>query len=172
MINFTMLIILTICLFTDLRERKIYNIVIFPALVVAIGSNAWMDGLSGLWFSVTGFVVGFMILLIPYFMGGMGAGDVKLLALIGALKGVMFVLTTAIFMAIIGGVMGVLILLFRKGAIKRIKSILFSAACIKMGMKIPLMIDKDGLKTTYPYGVAIVGGAIISLLNREWVLLW
>lgn len=162
---------LLICLVTDLKSRKIYNIVIFPSLLLTFFLHFLSGGFSGLGFSFLGFIVGFAILLIPYFLGGMGAGDVKLLALIGAIKGMQFVIVTSIYMALLGGLIGLLVLLFRKGAIQRIKSIIYSLSCFRSGVRLPLFFDKEGLKTTYPYGVAIAGGAVISLFYKGWVIL-
>ncbi len=169
--NIFLLILLCICVFTDLKSRKIYNIIIFPSLLLSLIVHLFSNGLPGLWFSLSGFLVGLAILLIPYFMGGIGAGDVKLLAVIGALKGTMFVLTTSVYMALIGGVIGLAVLLFRKGVLSRLKAILFSLSSLRSGVKLPLFLDKEGLKTTYPYGVAIAGGAVVSLVlggERLW----
>ncbi|MFZ3589153.1 A24 family peptidase [Bacillus sp. DJP31] len=168
--NILLLILLSICVFTDLKSRKIYNIVIFPSLLLSLIVHLVSNGLPGLWFSLSGFLVGLAILLIPYFMGGIGAGDVKLLAVIGALKGTMFVLATSVYMALIGGLIGLVVLLFRKGGLSRIKSIIYSISSFGSGLRVPLFLDKEGLQTTYPYGVAIAGGAVISLVYGGGIL--
>lgn len=169
--NVILLILLLICVVTDLRERKIYNNIIFPTLIISIMFHLILGGLSGLGFSLLGFIVGLGVLLIPYLMGGMGAGDVKLLAVIGALKGTAFVLNTALYMALIGGILALGIILFRKGMLKRLKSIIYTICGFRYGLKIPLTIGKDALTTTYPYGVAIAGGAILCLTIQGWVIL-
>ncbi|MFE8699618.1 prepilin peptidase [Cytobacillus sp. FJAT-54145] len=166
-----LILVLLICLITDIKSRKIYNKVIFPALIVAIILHAFAPFGSGILFSLTGFGVGLALLLIPYLMGGMGAGDVKLLALVGALKGAMFVMTTGIYMAIIGALIALFVIMFRKGALRRLKSIVYTVSSYKHGIKIPLALDKDALQTTYPYGVAIAGGAFMSLLAKGWLIL-
>ncbi len=170
MLNILLLIVLLICLITDLKNRKIYNNVIFPSLLLTFILHFIFDGWSGLGFSLLGFIVGFSILLIPYFLGGMGAGDVKLLALIGAIKGMQFVLITSVYMALLGGVIALFVLFFRKGAFQRIKSIFYTMSCFRSGVKLPLFLDKEGLKATYPYGVAITGGALLSLFYKGWIL--
>lgn len=139
LINFILLIILAVCVVTDIRKRKIYNKVIFPALAVAFISSIILDGLSGLGTSTIGFLVGFILLLIPYILGGMGAGDVKLMALIGALKGYEFVIESFIYTALIGGVLAIGVIIIRGGF-------------------------KKSLGVGMPYGVAIAGGAILALL--------
>ncbi|MBY6037452.1 prepilin peptidase [Fictibacillus nanhaiensis] len=162
--------VLFICVITDVKSRKIYNKVIFPALLIGVLSHMIASGWSGLFFSFKGFLLGLGLLLIPYLLGGMGAGDVKLLALIGALKGSLFVFYTAIYMGLIGGVIALFILLFRKGVITRIKGILYSMGCWKFGMRLPIFIEKEALTQTYPYGLAIAGGAMVCLLMKEVLL--
>lgn len=165
--NAILIMILVICLITDIKERKIYNKVIFPGLLIAVAGSAVMNGWEGVTQSMLGFLTGLGILLIPYLLGGMGAGDVKLLALIGAFKGTMFVLNTALFMALVGGLIALGILLFRKGLIKRL---IYAFATRRYGLKISL-IDKESMKATYPYGVAIVAGAFISFIAKGgWLL--
>ena len=44
----------------------------------------------------------------------MGAGDVKLFAFVGAAKGVAFVVNSAIYMALVGGLISLIILIFNK----------------------------------------------------------
>jgi len=159
-----LLIILTICVVTDLKSRKIYNKVIFPGLMMTFGSHFVLGGWEGLQFSIIGFLIGFVILLIPYLLGGMGAGDVKLLALIGALKGSLFVLYTAVYMAVIGGIMALIILLINKEVGAFFKSFILWMYGLLCGIKMSLQIPKNSLSVTYPYGIAIAGGALLSLL--------
>lgn len=162
-----LVVIMAVCVFTDLRSRKIYNVVIFPALVWAIGVHALTGGWSGLAYSLLGFAVGLCVLLIPYLMGGMGAGDVKLLALVGALEGYVFVLEASVYMALIGGLMAIGIILFKKGFRERMRRIGLMLLCIRFRM-LPKL--EGGYWTTgaYPYGVAIAGGSLAALALKGW----
>jgi len=171
MLNTLLFTVLIICLITDLKKRKIYNKVIFPALLLALLFNTILFGWSGFTTSFLGFLTGLGILLIPYLMGGMGAGDVKFLAVIGAINGTSFVLATAIFMALIGGLVGLGILLFKKGLFQRIKT-LFQVLCgMRYGMKLTESFSKSSLKTTFPYGVAITGGAFVAFFIHGGIFL-
>ncbi len=161
-IDILLLAILAICVITDLRSRKIYNKVIFPSLIIALAIHLITGGWQAVGSSLLGFLVGLGLLLIPYLLGGMGAGDVKLLALIGALKGTQFVLMTAVYMALLGGVIALAILLFRSGIKQRLRSIFYSLYSLRYGIRLPMLIKED-LKTSYPYGVAIAGGALLRL---------
>lgn len=165
--DYLMMALLIICVITDLKERKIYNKIVFPFLLASLAIHLATEGLAGLGLSLTGMVTGFAILLIPYFMGGMGAGDVKLLAVIGALKGTVFVLTAAVYMALAGGVLALIVLIFRKGAWNRLKQIGMYVGGLRSGMKIPLTLEKGGLQTTYPYGVAIAIGSVVAVIFQS-----
>jgi prepilin peptidase CpaA len=161
--NILLIILLLICVITDLRERKIYNKVLFPFLIIALAIHLFSDGWSGISTWTLGTIVGLAILLIPYFMGGMGAGDVKLLAVIGGIKGMNFVLMTALYMGLAGGAIAIIIFLFRKGLVSRIKQPLYYFSCLRLGVKIPFVLDKEALSATYPYGVAIAVGALCEV---------
>jgi prepilin peptidase CpaA len=162
--------ILGICIVTDVRSRKIYNKVIFPGLIIAFASHLIIGGWQALGGALLGFSIGLGLLLIPYLLGGMGAGDVKLLALIGALKGSVFVLDTAIYMAILGAVIALVVLLCRRGVRERSKSLFYFLYGLRYGVKIPLGWNKAAMSATYPYGVAIAGGAVMSLFLEGWII--
>lgn len=158
-----LLFIVSVCVATDLYRRKIYNVIIFPGLLLAFMLHLIFDGWLGLGAAIVGFAAGLGILLIPYLLGGMGAGDVKLLALIGAIKGAPFVFYTGIYMALLGAVIAIAILLCQKGIGRRLKVSLYFLYGLRYGFKFPLHIQKHALSIAYPYGVAIAGGAVACL---------
>ncbi|OEF96200.1 A24 family peptidase [Desulfuribacillus alkaliarsenatis] len=167
-LNAVLIITLVICVVTDIRSRKIYNKVLLPALIITLIIHIVMTGWEGLTFALMGLFTGLLILIIPYMMGGIGAGDVKLLALIGAIKGVSFVINTALFMAIFGAIIAIMIMLFRKGFVQRLKAIGYFIGSLRLGLKTPIWVNRKNHQLTYPYGVAIALGAIISLFGNGW----
>lgn len=163
-----MLAVLTISVVTDLKSRKIYNKVIYPGFVAAFTLHLGLAGWAGLGAALAGSAVGLSLLLIPYLLGGMGAGDVKLLSLVGAFKGTAFVLFAAAYMAVLGAVMALAVLLLRPGAGQWIKSILYYLYGLRYGIKVPMDFSANRLTAAYPYGVAIAGGAVIGMLQKGW----
>ncbi|NDI36372.1 A24 family peptidase [Chengkuizengella sediminis] len=159
-LNACLIVILIISVITDLKSRKIYNVVIFPGILLAFFSHLISGGFQPFFYSILSCFVGLLILLIPYFMGGIGAGDVKLLALVGAFKGITFVFFTAIYMSIIGGVLSLIVLLFKKGAKQKLKFIFYFLYGWKNGIRIPLSLQKNSISGTVPYGLAIAGGVV------------
>jgi prepilin peptidase CpaA len=163
--------ILIICFATDLKRQKIYNKVIFPGLIGAFALNFFYYGFMGIKLFFVGFLVGFAVLIIPYILGGMGAGDVKLLALIGAIKGSSFVLNTALYMAVIGGIIALVVIIFHKQSIKFFKDFFKWIFYNLSGIKYKLVTESSPLLKKYPYGIAIVCGALISLFFKgAWLI--
>jgi len=146
---------LIISFYTDIKDRRILNVITLPAIVLGLVLNLIVGDtiLSGLLFSIYGIMLGFIILFIPYIMGGIGAGDVKLLMAIGALMGPRFTFYTAIYMGLIGGVLAAFQLIKAKRLIFTIKKILYLNK-----------VDNDEFENTIPYGVAITLGAVLTYI--------
>jgi Flp pilus assembly protein, protease CpaA len=164
--NILLIIVLTICCITDLRVRKIYNKVIFPILFCVFLLHLILNGFSGLESSLLGFVSGMALLFIPFALGGIGAGDVKLLALIGAIKGSAFAVTAALYMFIIGGAIALIIIIFHKETINFFKSLFCYLAGLIKGQHCKLKFSTTPFLKKYPYSIAIAGGTILSLIIR------
>jgi prepilin peptidase CpaA len=98
----------------DLKTQKIPNLLTLPSMLIALGYHSTLNGLDGLLFSAGGIGVGIGLLIIPYLMGGMGAGDAKLMGAIGGLLGAKAVLFTFFLTAAVGGVYAlVLVVIYR-----------------------------------------------------------
>ena len=96
-------------IFTDWRWRRIPNTLSVPTAVIGLVVWTMLDGWAGLGFSLLGLVVGLLILLIPFMLGGIGGGDVKFLAAVGALLGPWDVFLGFLPGAILAGVVAWLI---------------------------------------------------------------
>ncbi|MCZ6581324.1 MAG: A24 family peptidase [Nitrospirae bacterium] len=88
---------------TDLRWHKIPNALTFPTMVVGLIGHILGDGLEGFLFSIGGLVLGLGLLLGFYILGGMAAGDVKLLGAVGAILGPVEVFLVFLITAVLGG---------------------------------------------------------------------
>jgi prepilin peptidase CpaA len=151
---------LLFCLLTDLRERKIYNVILLPVLFFGLAFNFYTDGFPGLVNSLAGFLTGLSILIIPFAFGGMGAGDVKLLAVIGAVKGPVFILYTALGMALAGGMIALGILIYQRRLISLISRLLTGLNLLIATRFKVVVFDLNREKIMFPYGIAIVAGAV------------
>jgi prepilin peptidase CpaA len=99
------LIVLAVATFTDLRNRRIPNWLVLPFLVVGIATSTWLHGWHGLGQSFSGLGLGLLLYGFLFWMGGMGAGDVKLAAAIGAWIGPNQLFFALVVTAMAGGVM-------------------------------------------------------------------
>ncbi|WP_379970800.1 prepilin peptidase [Ectobacillus sp. sgz5001026] len=165
-LNLLLIMTLVISVYTDLKSRKIYNRVIYPVLLVAIFTHLIFNGVEGLYVSLIGFFTGLGLLIVPFFLGGIGAGDVKLLALVGAFKGWVFVIYTGIYMGVIGGLIALIIIAVGKGMLKKVTLFLYG---IKNKQQMSYLFNRQ---VTYPYGVAIAAGAIFAFFLEGRVVLW
>lgn len=69
---------------TDVRQFKVYNALTYPLCLGGLLFGALTGGQQGFLESLTGVLLGFGVLLLPYMMGALGAGDVKFVAAVGA----------------------------------------------------------------------------------------
>ena len=150
------LAVVAVAVVTDLRRRRIYNVLTFPAMALGLVLNTWLDGLTGLGMAVAGFLLGGAIFLLPVAAGGRGAGDLKLLAALGALGGPAFVFWCALYTSMIGGVLAVVVLLVKR----RFLAVAGGMALDAYTMQAPRMTSNIRL----PYALPIALGAIVALV--------
>lgn len=93
---------------TDTFLSKIPNPLNLILLLAGFFYHGYTSGASGLGLALAGTLLGGALLIVPYLLGGMGAGDVKALAALGALLGPWDVLQTFLYAGLAGGVMAML----------------------------------------------------------------
>lgn len=89
----------------DLKERRIPNWLTLPSLAVGLALQAARGGGEGLAAGLAGAAAGAALLALPFALGWMGGGDIKLLAAIGAFMGAPFTVLTLLFACAAAGVM-------------------------------------------------------------------
>jgi prepilin peptidase CpaA len=87
------------------RARRIPNAVVFPGTLLALALHAFLPAGAGVLSVLGGFALGLAFLLPMYALRLMGAGDVKLLAMVGAFVGAGNILAVAIATLLAGGVL-------------------------------------------------------------------
>jgi len=112
--------VLIVAAVTDLRSGRIYNKLVYPAIIVGLVLGLLDGGWPGLWDHALGAGVAFGILFVCYILGGMGGGDVKLMTAVGALGGFArpgqgnFVLCALFYAFAVGAILGILAALWRR----------------------------------------------------------
>lgn len=96
----------------DLRTRRVPNALTFGAAATALGFALWQNGFAAMGWSAAGWLTAVALFFPVFALGGLGAGDVKLLGALGAwLGGVSASLYLACFTALAGGVMAVVVII-------------------------------------------------------------
>jgi prepilin peptidase CpaA len=139
----------------DLARRQIANWIPVAALAGGFGWQIGQSGWRGGLYALAGTAAGFAVFLIFYLLGGMGGGDVKLMAGFGALLGAGRLLEAALWTAGVGGVIAASVLGVR--AAKR-------AWGKKPADAKPADPDRDA--ESIPYAPAITLGVWLSLVPK------
>jgi prepilin peptidase CpaA len=173
-------LLLAICV-TDLRFRRIPNRLVVAGLLLALAWQAMgaagegmfsgaRSGALGLGQALGGAAVAFVSFLVLHAIGVMGAGDVKLMAFLGAVFGLAMLpwLLLAVFTA--GGVLAGLRMLQaerRRRVLGNLRLILFSATSAVGGGSGPRFDPRADTADRLPFAVAIVAGAL-ALAALHW----
>jgi len=133
----------------DLEHQLLPNVITLPGIVVGLIASTVLP--PGIIEALIGVVIGGGVLWLigeAYYRysghEGMGGGDVKMLAMIGAFLGWKLVLVTLVFSSVAGSVIGLLVIALRKG----------------------------GMKYALPYGTFLALGALVSSLAGERIVNW
>jgi prepilin peptidase CpaA len=156
--------VLAICAYTDGRFSRIPNVVTFPAMLAGIVLNGIFGGVPGLVWGLIGWAVGMSIQWVPFMLGFAKAGDVKLLAAVGALKGWAFCIFGFLYGA---AAFAFLILpwLYMRGELgqvgQNIRHYFMIAAVTQSAPDAPTPVVT---KRFVPWGVALAIGFFIALI--------
>lgn len=103
-----------IAAFTDVRQFKVYNMLTYPLCLSGLLYHGIVGGVDGFVASMTGLIFGFGVLLLPYMLGALGAGDVKFAAALGAWLGLHTMFWVFVFGAIASGVFSLALVIQHK----------------------------------------------------------
>jgi len=149
----------------DVRYRRIPNWLTICGVVVGIGLNAFLSqslhGRGMFQASLIGMGAAFAVYFVLYALRAMGAGDVKLMAAVGAVVGWPNWFGIFIVTAILGGVMALILVAMRK----RFKKTIFNVGFIMNEMKSgrPAYMGKEELDVRSPKAMGLPHGAVIAI---------
>lgn len=144
---------------------KVPNWLTFPMIVSGWVYSTWYFGVEGLAWSLLGTAVGLGLLLPLYAIGGMGAGDVKLLAGVGAWVWASATLYAFCLSAVLGGVIAVLMVLARRAWRKHSSQFVMIFNEV-MTVRDPnqlsaIAAERKSSMLLLPYGIPIALGSIL-----------
>ncbi|HVW50128.1 MAG TPA: prepilin peptidase [Trinickia sp.] len=165
------LALVVIAMAYDLHARRIPNWLVATALLAALPAQALAHGvpMGPLWW-IGGALMGGLLLMPGYLIRMLGAGDVKLMAAVGALLGPRGAFEAALAATVVGGVLSLLALMqrrrLRRGVASAISMLITNSATpydsastsTEPAQRARLSVG------SLPYGVAIAIGSVIALL--------
>jgi prepilin peptidase CpaA len=152
----------------DLRTRRIPNVLTFGGAIAAFSYAVYTNGLTGLELSAAGWATGIGLFLPIFLVGGMGAGDVKLLGAVGAWLSPMATLYCALYSVLAGGLLGLIVALqhqYLRQALENVWGLIgfWRAAGIQ---RVPGMSLDDAKGPRLAYGIAIFTGTVAAVFVR------
>ncbi|MDH3275966.1 MAG: A24 family peptidase [Gammaproteobacteria bacterium] len=107
-------VLLAAAVATDLRSHRIPNMLLLPALSLALMLHTMTSGTDGLIVAATGLTLGLAMLFPFYLAGGIAAGDVKLLGVVGSFVGPWGVVVSGLATMMAGAVFGVAVIVWQR----------------------------------------------------------
>lgn len=148
----------------DLKSARIPNALTFSAAAAALVFHAVAPGGHGLVGAAIGLAVGLLVLLPPFALGAMGAGDVKLMAALGAWLGWQPVIFVFLYGSIAGGILGIGIALannYLRQAFRNIRTLLLHWAVAGIKPLPALTLEAAALRM--PYALPIAVGVLVTI---------
>lgn len=162
------LVVLAIATFTDVRTCRIPNWLVLPFLVAGVAVSGWTHGWHGVGQSLLGIGLGTIVLGFFCWMGGMGMGDLKLCAAVGAWIGPAQLLVALVLTGIAGGIMALCWAIgggFVGELLDGTGELIFGLR--KRGFRPhPELVLNNPLTRKMPYAPAIAIGTLISFFSH------
>lgn len=173
--NLSLIAMVTVAAVSDARTRRIPNWLVGAGLVVALVTQCMAQGLvAGSVDWLGGTATGMALLLGVYLIGGIGAGDVKLMGAVGAFMGPAGGLQVALASFLAGGVLVGIVLLTDKDSRRVIAGLPMRLFSLRFGVNAAVAQADEMVKgkprrgaAKLPYAVAIAAGTLLV----KWKLL-
>ena len=161
---------LAVAVWQDVRGRRIANGLVVLAASCALLVALLHDGSAGVWMALTGGLLGLVVLLPLYAMRAMGAGDVKLMAVVGMLVGANNVFSVLLAVFVAGGVLALVVAAYHRTLERLLGNVramglatvlrLISAAPVEPAISIRSVGQ-------LPYAIAIATGSLAWLFWKN-----
>ena len=178
-----MLVLMILAAKQDISSHRISNKLVLAGMLLGVilngmlpegwGFNSQLPGALGWLAAFKGLAVGMVLLLPLYLLHAMGAGDVKLMGMVGAFLGPNDVLGAVLATLVTGGVMAILVVMWSKqlsAMLHNVKYILYGSAINLSVGQAPLMNDLPVSVGKLPYALAISLGTFAYLIWQRLYL--
>jgi len=152
-------------LYSDVTQGRIPNALTYPAILVGFALAMGTGGLPLVLSSLQGFALGFTILFLGMMFGGIGGGDVKLAAALGALTGLQTTILGLLYMGLLSGAMALGIMIWKGKLLRSLKNMWRYIFTSVVPFLEPEQLDEEN-SDAFPLGVAIVGGWAWAMVEQ------
>jgi prepilin peptidase CpaA len=152
----------------DLRKRRIPNWLTISAAGSGLAYHLFVSGFSGLGFAAAGWIVGVAIFFLPFVLRGLGGGDIKLLAALGAWLGPLDIAWLSLYTGVAGGMLALVVSVARGYLGQAIRNIWLLLMHLRVeGVRpLPELTIHLGTGPKLAYGAAIFAGAMVTVWTR------
>lgn len=169
--EFWLLALVTTAAFIDIRSRRIPNWLTLGGVITGLSVQTVYGGFSGLKAAAAGMTVAFGLYFLLYLLHAMGAGDVKLMAGVGALVGPAKWMTIFAASAIAGGILALAAVIVKRRLRSTLWNVLFMLNEL-LQFRAPFerrseLDVKSGAGLSMPHAVAIAAGAAIFVVGNR-----
>jgi prepilin peptidase CpaA len=161
-----LLVLLAIAVASDVVRHRISNVFVLFGCLSGLLCGFYIAGVGGVGNAFLGMLIGLALFLPFYLLGGMAAGDVKLMAMVGGFLGPMATVSAVALSLVMGSVFGVVILLYKKQLARLVRRYRSMAS---LRTYIAPQAD-DAARQRFPYAIAIFTGTLISLFWQPFGL--
>ena len=151
-----------VAMITDMKWGKIYNWLTFPLFFMGLAVNAYGYGWPGLGNSIAAAIIGISFYMGFALMGALGMGDVKLMAAIGALGGVKYVVSAFLYTSVLGIPHALIIHVMNHG--RHSLNMMLTSYTTGAFLEKNIQNDNASLKYHYYLGLNIFCGTILAWL--------
>jgi prepilin peptidase CpaA len=156
----------------DLRNHRIPNLLLLPALGLALTSQMMTGGVDGLITAAGGLTLGLAMLLPLYLIGGMAAGDVKLLGVVGSFLGPWGAVVAGMATMMAGAVIGIAVIIWQRlpSALESRAAQILSSPETGISTTLASRSSRRQNGVTYiPYAPAIAVGTVAALWYLDYL---
>ena len=163
----------------DICVFKVHNRLTLPLVLTGLVFHSIEGGVTGFAFSLAGMLVGFASLIVFYAMGGIGAGDVKLMAGVGAWLGVWLTIDVVLLAGLASGLYA-LVLILSSGGIRQVMTNLSILAFRVRAMAVHFGVDErveqvvadvqHRHRRLVPFAAMVLTGVVAVICGADAVL--
>lgn len=150
---------------TDVRSARIPNVLTFASLASAVAVQVLAPAGHGGPTALAGALAGFAVFLPLFLLGGMGAGDVKLMTALGAWLGWGHVVWLALYTAIAGGLLALAWSAghgYARQAFANLRTL--AGYWLTVGVRpLPALTLDEGRGPRLPYAVPMLAGVVMTI---------